>query len=98
MKAKHILWAFLFMLTATFQAQVKFEAKVSKKKLGINERLRVDFEMNEDGDNFAPPLLKVFGWLEGPIRLSVIRGSTANAVFPKPIPFSSHPNPKGILR
>ena len=30
--------------------------------------------------------------VEGPIRLSVIRGSTANAVFPKPI-LSSHPNP-----
>ena len=66
MKAKHILWAFLFMLTATFQAQVKFEAKVSKKKLGINERLRVDFEMNEDGDNFAPPTFEGFRVVGGP--------------------------------
>jgi hypothetical protein len=36
-------------------AQVKFEAKVSKTTLGVNERLRVDFEMNQDGDNFNPP-------------------------------------------
>ena len=36
-------------------SQVKFEAKVSKKKLGVNERLRIDFEMNQDGDNFVPP-------------------------------------------
>jgi hypothetical protein len=36
-------------------AQVKFEAKVSKKSLGLNERLRIDFEMNKDGDNFTPP-------------------------------------------
>src|SRR5690606_20598898 len=40
-------------ITAT--AQVQLNAKVSKKKLGINERLRVDFEMNQDGDNFNPP-------------------------------------------
>ena len=57
---KQTFWAGLSCLRR-FKAQVKFEAKVSKKKLGINERLRVDFEMNEDGDNFAPPLLKVFG-------------------------------------
>ena len=36
-------------------AQVDFYAKVSKKNLGINQRLQVDFSMNEDGDNFIPP-------------------------------------------
>lgn len=30
-------------------AQVQFEAKVSKQTLGLNERLRIDFIMNEDG-------------------------------------------------
>lgn len=56
MKVKHILYLLLFVFCAfTVQGQVKFEAKVSKKKLGINERLRVEFEMNEDGDNFNPP-------------------------------------------
>ncbi|GAA3644308.1 BatD family protein [Flavivirga jejuensis] len=51
---KHI--SILLILTASIaSAQVKFEAKVSKQKLGINERLRVDFEMNKDGDNFDPP-------------------------------------------
>ncbi|EPR73999.1 BatD [Winogradskyella psychrotolerans RS-3] len=47
-------------------AQVKFEAKVSKKKLGINERLRIDFEMNEDGDNFVPPSFADFDVVGGP--------------------------------
>jgi len=48
------------------QAQVTFVAKVSKKTLGINERLRVDFEMNEDGDNFLPPNFKGFNVIGGP--------------------------------
>ena len=39
---------------------VSFEAKLSKSKLGINERLRVDFTMNKDGDNFNPPDFKGF--------------------------------------
>ncbi len=47
-------------------AQVKFEAKVSKKKLGVNERLRIDFEMNKDGDNFNPPSFKDFTVVGGP--------------------------------
>jgi hypothetical protein len=48
------------------QAQVSFVAKVSKKTLGINERLRVDFEMNQDGDNFVPPNFKGFNVVGGP--------------------------------
>lgn len=52
---KHISILFLVLITSLASAQVKFEAKVSKKTLGVNERLRVDFEMNQDGDNFNPP-------------------------------------------
>jgi len=48
------------------QAQTTFEAKVSKKKLGINERLRIDFEMNQDGDNFSPPNFGGFEVVGGP--------------------------------
>lgn len=47
-------------------AQVKFEAKVSKQKLGVNERLRIDFEMNRDGDNFNPPDFSNFTVVGGP--------------------------------
>ncbi len=47
-------------------AQVQFDAKVSKNRLGINERLRVDFEMNQDGDNFRPPSFEDFRVVGGP--------------------------------
>ncbi|MGY8933374.1 MAG: BatD family protein [Flavobacteriales bacterium] len=66
MRFKSVL-ILVFMLSIGFvQAQVSFVAKVSKKNLGINERLRVDFEMNQDGDNFVPPSFKGFNVVGGP--------------------------------
>lgn len=64
--ARHISILFILLTSSTICAQVKFEAKVSKKKLGVNERLRIDFEMNEDGDNFVPPSFKDFTVVGGP--------------------------------
>jgi len=60
-----ILSFFLAISTLSF-AQVKFEANISKNTLGINERLRVDFEMNQDGDNFNPPSFNGFTVVGGP--------------------------------
>ncbi|NNE32294.1 MAG: protein BatD [Winogradskyella sp.] len=62
----HISCIVVFLVTNLAFAQVKFEAKVSKEKLGINERLRIDFEMNEDGDNFVPPSFSDFNVVGGP--------------------------------
>jgi len=66
MKVKLIFIFLLLTLGQTIVAQVKFEAKVSKKRLGVNERLRVDFEMNKDGDNFTPPKFSGFTRVGGP--------------------------------
>ena len=63
---KHITLLLIILATSIATAQVKFEVKVSKKKLGINERLRVDFEMNKDGDNFNPPGFDNFTVVGGP--------------------------------
>lgn len=45
---------------------VTFDMALSKEKLGINERLRVDFTMNKDGDNFTPPPFDGFNVVMGP--------------------------------
>lgn len=45
---------------------VTFDMNLSKEKLGINERLRVDFTMNKDGDNFTPPPFDGFKVVMGP--------------------------------
>lgn len=63
---KNISIVVLILATSIASAQVKFEAKVSKKKLGVNERLRIDFEMNQDGDNFVPPSFEDFDVVGGP--------------------------------
>jgi hypothetical protein len=56
-----------FFISGLLSAQeVSFDAKVSKKQLGINERLRVDFTMNTDGDNFEPPSFENFTVVGGP--------------------------------
>lgn len=62
---------YLIILLLCFQAaigQVQFEAKVSKTTLGLNERLRVDFTMNDDGDNFVPPDFEGFKVVSGPFQ------------------------------
>ncbi len=67
MKLRNYIPLLVLLLTVSMTgAQVKFEAKVSKKKLGINERLRIDFEMNKDGDNFNPPGFSNFTVVGGP--------------------------------
>jgi len=67
MKRKLFLSTFIILFcTLAVQAQVQFNAKVSKATLGINERLRVDFTMNRDGDNFKPPSFEGFRVVGGP--------------------------------
>ena len=60
------LLLFALILGAQDKNAVSFEMKLSKSKLGINERLRVDFTMNKDGDNFNPPDFSGFRVLMGP--------------------------------
>jgi hypothetical protein len=69
MKTKAYISTIIFLLFAgALAAQVTFETKVSKKKLGVNERLKVDFEMDRDGDNFTAPSFAGFRVVGGPIQ------------------------------
>ena len=61
-----LITVFLLLCSTTFFGQIKFEAVVSKNKLGLNENLRVDFKMNDDGDNFTPPNFNGFNIVGGP--------------------------------
>ena len=89
------LYYFLVLGIFTIQGQVSFEAKVSKKRLGLNERLRIDFEMNENGDNFNPPNFINFHVVSGP-QQSVSR-SWVNGVqsFSKTYTYFLTPKKKG---
>jgi len=58
----------MLLVGSSLWAQVQFDAKVSKTKLALNERLRVDFVMNADGDNFRQPTFEGFQVISGPIQ------------------------------
>jgi hypothetical protein len=78
-------------------AQVQFEAKVSKTTLGLNERLRIDFVMNMDGDNFNQPSFEGFRIIAGPsqqVSQSWVNGKSS---FEKTYSYFLLPQQKGNL-
>ena len=89
----------LLLTTSAAFAQVKFEANVSKNTLGLNERVRIEFSMNEDGDNFVPPNFEACGFrvVGGPsqsISQSWINGKSS---FQKSYTYILLPLQKGNL-
>ncbi len=98
MKFKNYIFVLVLILACGFShAQITFETKVSKKKLGLNERLRVDFEMNKDGDNFNPPSFVGFRVVGGPnqsISNSYIRGKRS---YSKTYSYFLSPKSKGTF-
>ena len=66
MKIKNIIQTLFFLCSTLIISQVNFETRLSKNSLGINERLRVEFTVNEDGDNFEPPSFENFKIIGGP--------------------------------
>ena len=94
---KHIGLYALLLNSSLIIAQVNFEATVSKNKLGLNERLRIDFVMNENGDNFTPPNFENFQIIGGPnqsIKTSYVNGEQN---FSKTFFFFLKPLKKGKL-
>ncbi len=91
---------YIFLLLISVQgllAQVQFEAKVSKQTLGLNERLRVDFSMNDDGDNFTPPNFEGFKVIAGPsqqVSQSWVNGKSS---FNKTYSYFLLPTQKGAI-
>lgn len=84
------------VLTAQDTA-VKFEATVSKSELGVNERLRIEFTMNKDGDNFVPPTFDGFQVLMGPnqsVSHSWVNGKRS---FSKTYSYILNPQAKGTF-
>ena len=75
---RNILLIILFgFFSCIISAQVNFRANLSKSSLGINERVRVDFIIDKDGDNFTPPEFENFRIVAGPsqsIKNSWING------------------------
>jgi hypothetical protein len=78
-------------------AQVQFEARVSKTTLGLNERLRIDFVMNIDGDNFVQPSFDGFRIIAGPSQQVSQSWINGRSTFEKSYSYFLLPNQKGTL-
>ena len=79
MKLKLYISLILFFITLGISAQESaLKATVSKNKLGVNQRLRVEFTINKQGaDNFKAPNFKNFKVVGGPsqsVSQSLING------------------------
>ena len=98
---KQLLFFFSIVCVSFFSvemtAQVRFETKLSKNRLGLNERLRVSFEMNQNGDNFTPPTFDGFSVIGGPNQS--VSNSWVNGVrsFSKTYTYFVTPSRKGKL-
>ncbi|MGJ8658266.1 MAG: BatD family protein [Cellulophaga fucicola] len=101
MKTKlYILYILTFFTVLGANAQdseVTFSVKISKEKLGLNERLKVEFTTNKDGDNFTAPDFNGFNVLMGPS--TAISRSWNNGVrkFSLSYSYILQPNKKGSI-
>ena len=101
MKLKIYLLAFLLQFSIVQMTgqedSVNFETIVSKKTLGLNENLRVDFKMNKDGDNFNPPNFKGFRVVGGPNQSVSNMWVNGKRTFSKSYSYFLSPLEKGLL-
>ncbi|WP_298509554.1 BatD family protein [uncultured Kordia sp.] len=98
MKTKAYISTIIFLLFAgVLAAQVTFETKLSKKKLGVNERLKVDFEMDRDGDNFTAPSFAGFRVVGGPIQSMSHVWNNGQRSFSKTYTYFLQPTAEGTF-
>jgi hypothetical protein len=94
---KRFIAAIVLMVCSSLSAQVQFEARVSKTILGLNERLRIDFMMNVDGDNFIQPSFDGFRIIAGPSQQVSQSWVNGRSSFEKVYSYFLLPNKKGAL-
>jgi hypothetical protein len=94
---KRFIAAIVLMVCSSLSAQVQFEARVSKTTLGLNERLRIDFIMNVDGDNFNQPSFDGFRIIAGPSQQVSQSWVNGRSSFEKVYSYFLLPNKKGAL-
>ncbi|ARV07139.1 BatD protein [Polaribacter sp. SA4-10] len=99
MKLKFYISLFISLLSLSVMAQeATLKAKVSKNKLGLNQRLRIEFAINKQGgDNFSPPGFTNFKIVGGPsqsVSQSWINGKSS---FTQSYTYIIQPKRKGEL-
>ncbi|MFV5694292.1 BatD family protein [Flavobacterium sp. LB3P122] len=94
---KKFIAVLVLIVCNSLSAQVQFEARVSKTILGLNERLRIDFIMNVDGDNFNQPSFDGFRVIAGPSQQVSQSWVNGKSTFEKVYSYFLLPNQKGSV-
>ncbi|WP_370477058.1 BatD family protein [Tamlana flava] len=79
-------------------SNITFVTKLSSKSLGINERLKVEFEMDKDGDNFTPPSFEGFTIISGPQQSVSNSWINGKRHFKKTYSYFLSPQKKGKIK
>ncbi len=78
---KFYITTILVFVSQVLLAQIEFKTSVSKNKLGVNQRFRIEFTVNQQGaDNFKPPSFADFNVVGGPsssVNQSWVNGKTS---------------------
>ena len=99
MKLKFYISIFVSILSITLGAQeAKLTTTVSKNKLGLNQRLRVEFSIDKQGgDNFTPPPFQNFRVVGGPSKLVSQSNFNGKSSYKLSYSYIIQPTKKGIL-
>lgn len=99
MKIKLHIALFICLLSLTVVAQeTTLTAKVSKNKLGINQRLKIEFSINKQGgDNFSPPQFSNFKIVGGPSQSVSQSWINGKVTFSQSYSYIIQPKRKGEL-
>ncbi|MEZ4852958.1 BatD family protein [Flavobacterium sp.] len=93
-----IYYYIVFLITSTIFAQeVKFEAKVDKTTVGLNEKVRITFSINQDGDNFEQPDFAGFQVVGGPFQSTNFSWINGVKSFNRSYTYVLQPRQKGNL-
>lgn len=93
---KHIfVYLVFFQAFAVLAQDVSFVAKPSKTRLGVNERLKIEFTMNQDGDNFNPPNFEGFTIVGGPSQSTSRQWVNGKSSFSRTFSYVLEPTERG---
>ena len=99
MKLKFYISLFICLLSISLVAQeATLKAKVSKNKLGVNQRLRIEFSVNKQGgDNFSPPNFTNFKVVGGPSQSVSQSWINGKVTFSQSYTYIIQPKRKGAF-
>lgn len=99
MKLKFYISLFICLLSISLVAQeATLKAKVSKNKLGVNQRLRIEFSIDKQGgDNFSPPKFTNFKVVGGPSQSVSQSWINGKVTFSQSYTYIIQPKRKGAF-